>query len=229
MRKRSSLMNMPCLTAAACAAALAAAGMALPASAFGAVHTLTCAVPGQAQFLLRSEYTRRLWQSGSDSPWQVRYRMPAQRGRPVEVPLTLAHSKGDDDAPCHRLGVLDGVVMADKRFLQADGRWFDTAKLPPSFWFAEATATGLGLHKHMFALGAVPDDHGFLLPRQGRLVYEVALIVEKACCATVVAVVQSSSGDGGASWTPLAATTDAHIYELGKSPEMQGFAARLQK
>lgn len=221
-------MNIPWLKAALCASTLAAASMALPASAFGGVHKLTCVGPGNARFLLRSEYKRRLWQAGSDSSWQVRYRMPGARGRVVDVPGQLVFTR-EDDAPCYLLGVIDGMALTDKSFLQADGRWFDKEKLPPAFWLTAATAIELGLHKQIAALGATPHDWGLLLPRQGRLVYEIALLAEQPRGTRVVAVVQSTSADEGRSWAPLAVTTDAQIYQLGKTLEAQGFGARLLK
>jgi hypothetical protein len=224
--ERNSLTLLPGLKALACVLALAGGGMALPASAFGGVHKLTCAGPGEARFLLSSSYTRRLWQAGSDSRWTVRYRMPGRRQRLLEVPGSLTFS-GEDDAPCHLLGLVDGFVMVDKSFLQKDGRWFETEKLPRSFWFTSATAIELGLHKQLVALDVVPHDQGFLLPRQGVLVYEVALIAAPPRSTRVVAVVQSSSADGGQHWTPLALTTDARIYQLGTALEAQPFVARL--
>ncbi|CUI08634.1 hypothetical protein [Massilia antarctica] len=220
----------------ACAMVAVAAGLMAPAVACAGTYKLECTGPGKEKFLLKKNYEEYLWGAAPlrrypssterDRNWQIRF-----QGRwfnKIEVPGYLKFT-AKDTAPCHQMGVIDGVPVVDKSYLKSDGSWFDSAALPTQFAPGEFETSDPALHQRILALHArVSDGHGFLVPRRGRLVYEVALssVADRSPDGNVVAVVQSTSTDNGKTWTALAVSTDAQIYELGKSIKAQSFVAR---
>lgn len=77
-------------------------------------------------------------------------------------------------------------------------------------------------------MGATPVlNYALILPRDSRLVYELPLVkIKDGEDGGVVAVFQSKSADGGASWSEPKITRQAEIYVLDVPPFSQPFQGR---
>ncbi|NHZ90756.1 hypothetical protein F2P45_17255 [Massilia sp. CCM 8733] len=219
-----------------CAVLVAAAGTLSPVTAFANTYKLECAGPASERFYLQTE-TRNggAWGTSfmadkraltvQQQNWQIHYQ--TRWYNKIKAPGYLKrHSL--NEAHCHQLGVIDGTPVVNKSYLKPNRSWFDSATLPDAFSLHMPEKNAPALYGQIVALHAeASEDHGFLVPRGGRLVYEIPLTsVAGQTKGKVVGVVQSISGDNGKSWTPLAVTTAAQIYELGKTTRAQPFAAR---
>lgn len=219
-----------------CAVLVAAAGALSPVTAVANTYKLECAGPAGERFYLQTE-TRNggAWGTSfmadnrplsvQQQNWQVRYQ--TKWYDKIKAPGYLKRDSLNE-ARCHQLGVIDGTPVVNKSYLKRNRTWFDGATLPEAFSLHMPEKNAPALYAQIVALRAeASEDHGFLVPRSGGLVYEIPLtsVVDKPR-GKVVGVVQSTSGDNGKSWTPLAVTTAAQIYELGKTTRAQRFAAR---
>ncbi|CAN7500027.1 hypothetical protein LJR289_003399 [Pseudoduganella sp. LjRoot289] len=213
--------------------------------AFGtAVHAipredvLECALPGGARATLTSTYdwsplakiipadvSERL----NQEPWQIQFDVNGGRSK-QRAPTSISHVHGVE--ACSRVGVIDGMLIVNMSYLEPSGKWFNNASLPRPLLLTPVTKSQPPvIRAQLQAMGAMPVlDYALIVPRNGRLVYEMALFdIKPGAPRNVVAVFQSTSADGGANWSEPQITRQAEIYVLDQPPFAQPFQGRAVK
>ncbi|GAA5176006.1 hypothetical protein GCM10025771_09660 [Niveibacterium umoris] len=233
------LISRLTLAAACCAASLAA-------QAIEREDRLDCQLPDGTHVLFRSRYDYSLVpvplvhasRESDRHSWDARYR--DKKGKVTDTPVAVDYhgnrTRSSLEAVCAHVGVLNGVVLGPHTFREADGRWFSSEQLP----WELLDAGGVGFvpdrlppekRKQMDDAGIKDATYyfAFILPTGKRLVYEQPLHRSREGFfreKTFDAVYQSFSDDHGKTWSPPVVTTDALIFELGKSWSQQSFLAK---
>ena len=155
-----------------------------------------------------------------------------QKKAPIGISFTSV------DRVCQGLGIIDDMAIANITFFGLDGTWFDPSLRPSKLRISKVNKQQPeDVRQQLETLDASPAiyadfHHAFILPKNGKLFYEVALVTYKdengirLPDGKIVAVYQSTSIDEGKTWTDPIITKDAKIYELGKSTYEQSFIAR---
>jgi len=202
-----------------------------------AVHrkdVLECMLPGGRTATLTAAYdwsplaevipadvSKRL----NQEPWQIRFNA-AHGLAGQQPPRTIPYAARGN--PCSHIGVVDGTLVACGTFLERSGSWFDSARLPSKLMLHPATKTQSPLvREQLQAIGATPVlSYSILAPRNGQLVFERPLVKAEGNSEKVIAVFQSISTDGGASWSDPSITRQAQIFSLDQPPFGQPFQGR---
>jgi hypothetical protein len=199
---------------------------------------LECSLPSGGRAILTAEYdwsllaevipadlSKRL----NQEPWQIVFDTKESRGA-QRPPQSVSHVHGSK--ACHRIGVIDGIPVINMSYLEPDGKWFRPPPMPKALLLEPGVRSQPpAIRAKLEAMGATPVlDYALILPRNGRLVYELALIsIKHGEKGGVVAVFQSTSTDGGASWSEPQITGQAEIYVLNVPPFAQPFQGRAIK
>lgn len=192
----------------------------------GGTATLTAAYDwSPLAEVIPADVSKRL----NQEPWQIRFN-PGHGLASQQPPRTIPYAARGN--PCSYLGVVDGTLVVSGTFLERSGNWFDSARLPSKLMLHPATKTqSPRVQTQLQAIGASPVlSYSILAPRNGKLVYERPLVKTEGNSEKVIAVFQSSSTDGGASWSDPLITRQAQIFTLDQPPfaqPFQGHAVRL--
>ncbi|MBJ7308647.1 hypothetical protein ACFOLJ_01805 [Rugamonas sp. CCM 8940] len=198
---------------------------------------LECGVADGAKFVLRAKYlyspTARLAPSGhvaervNQEPYTVQFH--SRSGAVIgAVPLSVRHVGSYREAyvdACGNVGMLKGVALVKSSYLKPDGSWFDLALLPERLQLSGAPdEQAPALRQRLDELKLAPAfRYALLLPDGARLVYEQPLLNDHG---EVAYVAQAFSSDHGGSWSELAVTRQARIFELGRSVKAQSFLGK---
>lgn len=196
-------------------------------------YRYNCVVKDGSKFLLSLRYKYYPFAVGHQAKhlivgdWAVQYQSVSGKKSAV-APSTVPFSDAKS-ANCGRVGKIDGIPIVYKSYLMENGKWFSPKLIPFKLFLSSADVEQPpALRKLLDEMDVVPaNGGGFVVPRNNRLVYEKPLLRSKAQSdeIEIVAVYKSFSLDQGITWSDPAVTTDAEIYELGKSEEAQSFAA----
>jgi len=131
---------------------------------------------------------------------------------------------------CGRLGRWKGYALVKEAFLQSDGHWFNAGS--SSVLKNQQWSFGYGYEPKWIApilnrMSASPaiDDFSFIVPVGDGLVNEQP-ISDRRDQYIIKAVYQSTSKDGGKTWSAPIITPHAYIFELGRKIEDQSFVGR---
>jgi hypothetical protein len=210
--------------------------LAAPVHAIPRKDVLECVLPDGGRATLTSRYdwspiariipadvAERLNQDS----WKIVFEATASRSA-TSPPRSITYSHRGE--ACLELGLIDGTLFVGTTFLKPDGTWFRNADLPAFLHLPQAEkAQTPAMRQRLAAMDAMPRRSPVLLPRNGRLVYELALTTVKGEALYVVGVFQSFSTDGGVSWSEPRITRQAEIYVLDRSVSAQPFQARAVK
>lgn len=196
---------------------------------------LECALPSGGRAILTAGYdwsplaevipadvSKRL----NQKPWSVQFDIMDGRGA-KRSQRSVPH--GPDTKACSRIGLIEGTPILNMSYLKSDGEWFNPVNLPAALLLSpEIRTQPPAVRVQLQAMGAMPVlDYALILPRNGRLVYEMALFnIKPGAPRNVVAVFQSTSADGGVSWSEPQITQQAEIYVLNQPPFSQPFQGR---
>lgn len=165
----------------------------------------------------------------NQEPWQIRFDAHNVRGS-QQPPRSLPFSATSN--PYSHVGAVDGTLIVNGTYLERSGTWFDDARLPDKLMlYPVSDMQPPTIRAQLEAIDAMPVlSYSLILPRNGRLVYERPLIGIKSNRQNVVAVFQSTSSDGGVTWSEPSVTRQAEIFVLNQpflAQPFQGRAVRL--
>lgn len=210
-----------------------AAVMAPAAGQIKRAYKSECGLKDGSKFLMRAPYTYyplAIGHHGSRTDsvggWEVYYQ--GSCGGKSKSPATIQFAD-QDQADCSKVGKIDGIPVVSNSYLRPDGVWLSPEIIPGKFSISQTSSEQPPhLRARLAQLRAHPTGfHAFVVPRKGRLIYEMALtsFEDKSPDGKIVAVYQAISSDQGAHWSEPVITAEAKIYELGKSEKSQSFAA----
>ncbi|MBB4013485.1 hypothetical protein [Niveibacterium umoris] len=228
------------------AIAVAALSLASPSvMAIGREDRIECRLPDGAKIILRSRYDFSLVplplvhasRESDRRDWDAEYH--GMDGGPVDIPISVFYyGKQAVDAAlaCAHFGLRNGVALGPMTFRYSTGKWASREKFPRgeldvTWVYVVPNELPAHLRQKMDEAGikdAAPK-FGFIVPMGGRLVYEQPLHkTHEGFAHTRIfdAVFQSFSDDQGTTWSSPVVTTDALIFELGKTWLQQSFVAR---
>lgn len=195
-------------------------------------YTHVCGLKDGSKFLLTVPYKYYPLSRGHanthlvEGDWAVYY-IGQGRGK-SKAPARVAFNDAKL-VDCSEVGKIDGIAIANRTYLKPNGEWFSRALIPDKLALSPTLSEQPAhLRKRLDEIHASPVfNFALVVPRNGRLVYEIALVSfeDNSPDGKVVAVYKSISLDNGRTWTDPSITTDAEIYELGKSEKAQSFAA----
>ena len=209
-----------------------AAVMAPAAGQIKRAYKSECGLKDGSKFLMRAPYTYYPLAIGHGSRtdsvggWEVYYQ--GSRGGKSKSPATIQFAD-QDQADCSKVGKINDIPVVSNSYLKPNGVWLSPEIIPGKFSISQTRSEQPPhLRDRLAQLHAHPTGfHALVVPRKGRLIYEMALISfeDKSPDGKIVAVYQAISYDQGAHWSEPVITAEAEIYELGKSEKSQSFAA----
>jgi hypothetical protein len=232
--------------------------MSATAYAISREDVLTCGLPDGNSFILRSKYewsmiplpTLHSSRETKRQSWGAEY--IDSSGRKSQVPASVGYSGKTSpqqlDAVCAHFGMIRGTPLAPFTFPMKNGRWYPLDNFPwkqltvdfrvdlyplpgvnskpnrlSAAQRAEMDKAGIHGSTYLFA---------YIYSEGDRLVYEQPLHRSNTGYQfekTFDAVYQAFSTDAGKTWSNPIVSTDARIFELGKSWLQQSFIARPTK
>jgi hypothetical protein len=215
------------------------------AQAIGREDVLECGLPDGSKFVLRSKYdysliplpaihSSRVTNRGS---WAAEYVDPlGHKSRPgASVHFSGIGNTNQIRGVCAYFGMIHGVPIAAFTHMKKNGDWFSLADFPWSKLRVdvgyEPDTLSAALRPVMEKAGIKGSISGFghTISEGGQLMFEHLLSRTNRGYLydrKVDAVYQSFSTDNGKTWSDPIVTTDAKIFEIGKSWLEQSFIAR---
>jgi hypothetical protein len=145
------------------------------------------------------------------------------------APAAIDHSNFEMSSlerACSKMGLLHERSIVARTFLRDDGTWFPLELFPQKLYLSAARSEQPEkIRNELKKMNGIPTSHAFVYPERGRLVYEHP-IEQFGASFKVIAVYKSISTDMGKTWSDPVITTDAEIFELGKTILEQSFIAR---
>jgi len=199
-------------------------------------YHLICENSDGSQFKLEAKYWYYPFALGHevqrlmDGDWEIHY-LGVEKRKARIAPAGI-HFSDAKMADCSRVGKLDGYPFVRLAYLKEDGEW-SSIKIPKKLYLSPVPAEQPDdVRTALERVNASPRwNFAIVLPKKNRLIYEMPLnsFRDTPGDGQVVAVYKSISLDNGATWQDAVVTTEAEIYELGKSEKAQSFAAKAKK
>jgi hypothetical protein len=207
------------------------------AAAIGREDVLECGVADGSKFILRSKYEGSMIplpalhssRETKRESWGAAYQDRPGKLTPIPASVQFAGRRQVGEV-CANFGMKNGAPLAPFIYRRPDGNWSRQEDFDERLSISVSRLpAGSPVQRQMAAAGITDAAYrfGWVYPDGQRLVYEQPLYRRTGIHSTPIdAVYQAFSSDGGKTWSEGTVTTDAHIFELGKSLVEQSISAR---
>jgi hypothetical protein len=209
------------------------------ASAITREDVLECGLPDGSKFVLRSKYERMLLplpvgrhgsRDSNRRGWIASYQDKA--GKEMPVPGMVQYGgEATLSTACSYFGMKNGAPLANFSFRRGDGSWLPWEQFPMAQLDVEVNGENSETSQRVLrqaGIRATTFHFGLIYPEGQRLIYEKPLYRARDVYDARLpmdAVFQAWSSDGGATWSEGKVTTEARIFEIGRTWLGQSFLA----